>query len=82
MMPEDTTLPASPSPDPDEDKIPAFNKVLADRAIDAEFLSLTHEEYIVLTKEAFLTKDYFSLRTPGITDTQYQQQIGVKEVAE
>jgi|GEM_PF-475368 len=81
-MPEDTKLPVSPSPDPDESKIPAFNKSLSDRAIDAEFLNITQEEYVILTKEAFLTKDYFNLRTPGITDGQYQAQIGVKEVPE
>ncbi|MEO7983470.1 MAG: hypothetical protein ABI688_05240, partial [Bacteroidota bacterium] len=82
VMPENTTLPVSPSPDPDENKIPAFNKIISDRALDAEFLSLTQEEYIILTREAFLTKDYFNLRKPGTTDGQYRAQIGVKEVPE
>ena len=82
VMPEDTKLPVSPSPDPDEDKIPAFNKILSDRALDAEFLSITQEEYIILTKEAYLTKDYFNLRSPGITEGQYKAQIGVKDVPE
>ncbi|NUN67052.1 hypothetical protein HCU40_20415 (plasmid) [Pseudanabaena biceps] len=54
-----------------------------DRAVDAEFLEMTQEEYIILTKEAFWPKRYFDI-TLGIThsEEEYRQKIGVKPVHE
>ncbi|NYT10462.1 MAG: cellulase family glycosylhydrolase, partial [Methanosarcinales archaeon] len=54
-----------------------------DRAVDAEFLGITQEEYIILTREAFWTKAYFDLTLQKIhTDEEYQTEIGVKPVHE
>ena len=39
-----------------QDELTALHQVVFDRAIDAEFLGLTQEEYIILTKEAFWPK--------------------------
>jgi hypothetical protein len=53
------------------------------RAVDAEFLNLTQEEYIILTKAAFWTKDYFEITLQqSLTDEEYQQKIGVQPVHE
>jgi hypothetical protein len=52
-----------------------------DRAIDAEFLGITQEEYIILTHEAFWEKQYFELTTGNTyTDDEYHAHIGVKNV--
>jgi hypothetical protein len=54
-----------------------------DRAVDAEFLGITQEEYIILTKEAFWPKRYFELTQKAIyADDQYQQKIGVRPIHE
>ena len=44
---------------------------MIDRAVDAEFLGLTQEEYIILTHEAFWPKRYFDLtqNTPSASTT-------------
>lgn len=58
-----------------------FKDAALDRAADAEFLELTKEEYVILTKECFESKalmDKFKNKT--YTDTEYQQLIGVKPV--
>jgi hypothetical protein len=53
------------------------------RGIDAEFLGLTQEQYIILTKEAFWQKHYFELTcNQTLTDDQYQQKIKVYPVYE
>lgn len=52
-----------------------------DRAVDAEFLGITQEEYIILTLEAFWEKQYFELTTGHTyTDDEYRTHIGVKNV--
>ena len=52
-----------------------------DRAVDAEFLRITQEEYIILTREAFWEKPYFELTTAQtFTDDDYRAHIGVKNV--
>ena len=51
-----------------------------DRAVDAEFLGITQEEYIILTREAFWEKQYFELTTGHTyTDDEYRAHIGVKK---
>ncbi|WPD23166.1 MAG: neuraminidase-like domain-containing protein [Candidatus Electrothrix scaldis] len=58
--------------------------VAQDRAVDAEYLGITQEEYIILTHEAFWPKAYFDL-TQGqgkIDDKNYRENIGVRPVHE
>jgi len=64
-------------------EIQTLHEVVQDRAVDAEFLGLTQEEYIILTKEAFWEKEYFdiTLKTPH-TVQEYREKIGVKPVHE
>ena len=57
-------------------------KVL-DRSADAEFLSITQEEHIILTREAYWPKAYFDLTLQRVhSDSEYQKQIGVRPVHE
>ena len=54
-----------------------------DRSADAEFLGITQEEYIILTKEAFWPKAYFDLTLPSVpTNDEYTLKIGVKSAHE
>lgn len=56
---------------------------IQDRAVDAERLGLTQEEYIHLTREAFWPKDYFDITLNKVhTDEEYQTNIGVRPVCE
>ncbi len=54
------------------------------RAVDAEFLGMTQEEYIILTKEAFWSKRYFDITLKGkhIKGKSYEHNIRVKHVHE
>ncbi|MBP5973609.1 hypothetical protein HW132_12890 [Brasilonema sp. CT11] len=55
----------------------------SDRAVDAEFLGMTQEEYIILTKQAFWEKRYFDITLKKThTQAEYQHNIGVKPVHE
>jgi hypothetical protein len=57
-------------------------KVL-DRSADAEYLGITQEEHIILTREAFWPKAYFDLTLQKMhTDSEYRKQIGVRPVPE
>ena len=50
-----------------------------DRAIAAEFLHLVEEEYVILTKEGFHTKEWYELKKEtSLTRSQYEQKIGLK----
>ena len=56
---------------------------LRQRAADAEFLGLTQEQYVILTREAFPPRDYLELCTGGtMTPRQYRRRIGVRPVQE
>uniref|UniRef100_UPI00190EDAE2 neuraminidase-like domain-containing protein n=1 Tax=Calothrix rhizosoleniae TaxID=888997 RepID=UPI00190EDAE2 len=51
-----------------------------DRAIAAEFLHLVEEEYVILTKEGFHTKEWYELKEEtSLTRSQYEQKIGLKD---
>ncbi|MEO1396820.1 MAG: neuraminidase-like domain-containing protein [Cyanobacteria bacterium J06634_5] len=51
-----------------------------DRAITAEFLHLTEEEYVILTKEGFHTKEWYELKEETyFTRLQYNKKIGLKK---
>lgn len=64
-------------------EIQTLHRLVQNRAVDAEFLGMTQEEYIILTKEAFWPKRYFDItqQTPH-TVQEYRQKIGVKHVHE
>ncbi len=52
-----------------------------DKAADAEFLGLTKEEYVILTKECFENKALMDrLKSKIHTDAEYQELIGVRPV--
>jgi hypothetical protein len=69
--------------DADEKELQALHKTVQDRAVDAEFLGLTQEEYIILTKEAFWPERYFEItQQTAYTDDEYRQNIGVRQVCE
>jgi peptidoglycan hydrolase-like protein with peptidoglycan-binding domain len=66
-----------------QDELKQLHTIVLDRAVDAEFLGMTQEEYIIVTKEAFWPKRYFDI-TLGKTHTEkeYSDKIGVKPVHE
>ncbi len=69
----------------DEAELQQLHHETLDRAVDAEFLGLTQEEYIILTKEAFWQKRYFDItlnKDPAHTEAEYRENIGVKPVHE
>jgi len=69
--------------DAEQEELQALHKTIQDRAVDAEFLGLTQEEYILLTKEAFWPKRYFEItQQRTYTDDEYRQKIGVRPVCE
>ncbi|SFK87173.1 hypothetical protein SAMN05216302_101845 [Nitrosomonas aestuarii] len=50
-----------------------------DRAIAAEYLHLTEEEYVILTKEGFHTKEWYEInQEASLTQSQYHHEIGLK----
>lgn len=58
-----------------------FASEILDKGIDAEFLELTREEYIILTKEDFQSKAFMEWNEGHpITDEQYHVEIGLKPV--
>jgi len=64
-------------------RLKQLHAAVQDRAVDAEFLGITQEEYIILTKQAFWPKEYFDLTVQkSHTDDEYRQKIGVKPVHE
>ncbi|MGV7241506.1 hypothetical protein ACRXB1_06770, partial [Caballeronia sp. M23-90] len=51
------------------------------RAVQAEALGMTQEDYIILNREAFWPKKYFVLvKGASISQKSYEQQIGVKPI--
>lgn len=72
-----------PAPDPNEALLLSLNNIALNRAVDAEYLGMTQEEYIILTKEAYWQKQYFDVKgNIVLTTADYQKNIGVKEVYE
>ena len=63
-----------------------FNARFLDAAVDAEYLGLTQEEYVLLTKEAFVSKEYWDNQNivngqiQPHTQDAYINKIGVKEL--
>ena len=51
------------------------------RAVDAEFLGLTQDEYIILAKEAFVSKEYWDRQSNNShSEAEYHARIGVKPI--
>src|ERR1051325_11228400 len=64
-------------------KLKTLHRMVNHRAVDAEFLGLTQEEYIILTREAFWPKSYFDLTLQhDHMEEEYRQKIGVRRVHE
>jgi len=69
--------------DAEQKELQALHTAIQDRAVDAEFLGLSQEECIILTKEAFWPKRYFEITQQSTyTDDEYRQHIGVRPVCE
>jgi hypothetical protein len=52
-----------------------------DRAVDAEYLGITKEEYVILTKQCFETKALIDkLKNKIHTEEEYREMMGVKPV--
>ena len=52
-----------------------------ERRIDAELIGMTEEEYIILTKQAFCSNEYYaSIGYKRFSQEEYQKQIGVASV--
>lgn len=72
----------SPDPDPASPRniqLDGFHNEYLQRATDAEFLHITQEEYIILTKEAFVSKAQWDLQCNHPNSvTAYQDAIQVK----
>ncbi|MDB5616720.1 neuraminidase-like domain-containing protein [Tardiphaga sp.] len=70
-------------PPAQQQELQALHPAVLDRSADAEFLRMTQEEYIILTRQAFWPKRYFELtQSQTLTDDIYSQKIGVKPVCE
>ena len=64
-------------------ELQALHARVLDRSADSEFLGITQEEHIILTREAFWPKAYFDFTLQkDHTDIEYQQKIGVRPVPE
>jgi DNA-binding transcriptional MerR regulator len=77
------SCPGSPLTPEQLNELQTLHQNVIDRAVDAEFLGMTQEEYIILTHEAFWPKSYFDLTQNTVFSvTDYQQKIGVRQVCE
>lgn len=66
-----------------QQELKALHAMVLDRSADSEFLGITQEEHIILTREAFWPKAYFDFTLQKAhTDIEYQQKIGVRPVPE
>ncbi len=62
-------------------KLKALHDDYLDRAADAEYLGLTQEEYVILTKEAFVSKEYWDIQSAKPPAPQlYLDQIASRPV--
>ena len=64
-----------------EKRLRELHAIVQDRAVYAEYLRMTQEDFIILTREAFWPKEYFELtKQHGYSDVEYRANIGVKAV--
>ena len=67
----------------EQHELQKLHAIVLDRSADAEFLGITQEEHIILTREAFWPKAYFDLTLRHTHSTaEYQEKIGVRPVHE
>lgn len=67
----------------EQEELKKLHDQVLDRSVDAEFLGMIQEEYIILTKEAFWPKRYFDITLKKEHSVEeYRQNIGVKPVHE
>ncbi|MBL6447077.1 hypothetical protein JMN32_12215 [Fulvivirga sp. 29W222] len=67
----------------EKEELDKLHTAYIDRAVDAEFLGLTQEEYVILTKEAFVSKEYWDKQCKKEhTLDEYHTKIGLKPVHE
>jgi hypothetical protein len=66
-----------------QDELNTLHRVVLDRSVNAEYLGLTQEQYIHVTREAFWPRRYFEL-TSGrdLPEADYRAQIGVRPTHE
>lgn len=77
----DCAADASSLSDDEKAQLQTQHETMLTRAVDAEFLGLTQEEYIILVQEAFWPKRYFEITMhKSITDQKYRDNIGVRPV--
>ncbi len=70
-------------PRQDARRMAALQAIVLDRSAEAEYLGLTQDEYVILTKQAFWPKEYFDLSQGSpYTEDQYRRNIGVRTVGE
>jgi len=68
-----------PLNDSEQARLSELHQEAVSRAIVAEELGISHEEYIILTKEAFWPKAHFDIRYgQELTPAVYRERIGVK----
>ncbi|EIJ33094.1 Tc toxin subunit A [Thiothrix nivea] len=61
----------------------SIHEQILQRAADAEFLKMSQEEYIILTREAFWPKPYFELtQHQQLSVDEYRNKIGVRQIHE
>lgn len=60
-------------------KLSEIHIQMQDRAAASEYLTISIDEFIILTKETFWPKSYFDITEPGttITTKEYQDAIGI-----
>lgn len=74
---------AAATTDAEKSELDELHNKYLDRAVDAEFLGLTQEEYIILTKEAFVSKEYWDKQCKkDHAPEEYLIKIGLKPVHE
>ncbi|MCC6462561.1 MAG: hypothetical protein IT260_18985 [Saprospiraceae bacterium] len=50
------------------------------RAVDAEALGMTEEEYLIIAEEAFLSRAYYNLKDgTNLTNVQYLEKVGIRK---
>lgn len=85
-VPEENTTPvdsAETFSELEKQELDTLHTHYIDRAVDAECLGLTQEEYVILTKEAFVSKEYWDKQCKKEhTEQEYLDKIGVKPVHE
>ncbi|ESS71646.1 hypothetical protein MGMO_93c00040 [Methyloglobulus morosus KoM1] len=66
----------------DDAELTRLKDEVLDRAADAEFLEMTKEEYVILTKECFESIALIRIQKndPSLSKTDYESLIGVKSV--